>query len=292
MSPSHTQETDRTARPLDAGASLAPGYWVITHLGRGGVADIYDAWSQERHCRCIAKIVRPDHADKPGARRRVLREGRRLRQLAHPHLVRVYEVIEHPRPVVILETLTGATLEYLIEHHHRRLDLSDVARLGLHLCSAIQYLHGRGLLHLDLKPSNIICTGGLAKVLDLDIARPPGRSRGEGTRHYMAPEQVREDLLNTAADVWGIGSVLFEAATGRLPFDFDSRLKYPQLEQRATSIRALRRVPASVAQAIDSALAPEPRQRPTPHELYALLAPLAEPNITAHWPNGSVPRPM
>ena len=261
--------------PLPAGALLAPGYRVIAHLGRGSISDVYDAWSDRRYCRCIAKVVRPDRGDDPGARRRVLREGRRLRRLAHLHLVRAYEVIEQPLPVVILETLTGMTLEYLIEHRPRRLQLADVARIGMHLCSAMHYLHTCGLLHLDLKPGNIVCDAGLVKVLDLDIARRPGRGQGEGTRHYMAPEQVRCDLLSSATDVWGIASVLFEAATNRLPFDFAAGPKYPQLGARAVSIGHFRRLPAGFAQAIDAALDPEPRRRPSVDELYARLAPWA-----------------
>lgn len=85
--------------------------------------------------------------------------------------VRAYEKIEQPHPISILETLTGATLAYLIDNSRRRLPLSDIVHLGLHLCSAIHYLHRRGILHPDLKPSNIVSERQLAKVLDL---RSPG----------------------------------------------------------------------------------------------------------------------
>ena len=134
--------------------------------------------------------------------------------------MRAYETLERPHPVVILETLAGDTLEYLIAvHERRRLPLADVAFLGIHLCSAMHYLHRQGLLHLDLKPSNIVSDLGLAKVLDLSIARPPGRVRGgAGTRQYMAPEQARGGPVTANADVSGIGAVLFEATTGRRPF--------------------------------------------------------------------------
>src|SRR5918999_173725 len=85
-----------------------------------------------------------------------------------------YEVIKGPRPVVILETLTGATLAYLIDTAPRRLAIPDIVHLGLHLCSALHYLHRHDVLHLDLKPSNIVSDHGLAKLLDLSIARSPG----------------------------------------------------------------------------------------------------------------------
>jgi serine/threonine protein kinase len=170
---------------------------------------------------------------------------------------------------VILETLIGDTLAYLISiHRRRRLPLSDVVFLGLHLCSAMHYLHRQDLLHLDLKPSNIISNLGLAKVLDLSIARPPGQGRrGMGTRQYMAPEQARGDLLSEATDVWGIGVVLFEAATGQRPFEAEAGQKYQQLERRADSVRAYRRVPTAFATAVDRCLDPEPARRPTIGEL-------------------------
>ena len=138
-----------------------------------------------------------------------------LTRLSHPHLVRAYETFEQPQPVLILETLTGATLDYLIGEKGR-LRLADIAILGSHLCSAMHYLHRQGWLHLDLKPTNIISACGLAKVIDLSLAHQPGRSRRVmGTRLYMAPEQVRRELLSEATDVWGIGGCCSRRRPGR-----------------------------------------------------------------------------
>ena len=271
MSDVALQTGHEVAPPLDAGELLSPGYEVARHLNRSRVLDVYEVWSEERACRCVAKVLRPDRADDRKRRSRLLKEGRILKRLTHPHIVRAYEVLEKPSLIVILETLTGDTLEYLIAvHSRRRLPLSDVAFLGIHLCSAAHYLHRQGLLHLDLKPSNIISDCGLAKVIDLSIARPPGRGRrGVGTRQYMAPEQVRGGILSEATDVWGIGAMLFEAATGRRPFEAERR--YQQLERRADSVRSHRRVPAAFAKAVDSCLEPEPTQRPTVDELAEIL---------------------
>jgi serine/threonine protein kinase len=196
-----------------------------------------------------------------------------LQRFRHPHIVRAYEVIEAAQPILILETLTGDTLEALIEERRRRLPLLDIIYLGIHLCSAMHYLHRHGLLHLDLKPSNIISTSGVAKVLDLSLARPPGRVHaGVGTRMYMAPEQARGGLLSAAADAWGIGAVLFEAASGVRPFaGYEKQMKYPQLEHQAVSIRSHRRVPAPFARAVDSCLEPDSARRPTIHELALML---------------------
>jgi len=273
MSDVALQTGPEVAPPLGAGEPLAPGYEVIRHLNRSRALDVYEVWSEERACRCVAKVLRPDRTDDRKRRNRLLKEGRTLKRLTHLHIVRAYETLEEPRPIVILETLTGDTLEHLIGvHRRRRLPLADVAYLGIHLCSAIHYLHRQGLLHLDLKPSNIVSDLGLAKVLDLSIARPPGRGRrGVGTRQYMAPEQARGGLLSEATDVWGIGAVLFEAATGRRPFEAESGRRYQQLERRADPVRSHRRVPATFATAVDSCLEPEPPQRPTVDELTEIL---------------------
>ncbi|HSK99109.1 MAG TPA: serine/threonine-protein kinase [Rubrobacteraceae bacterium] len=251
--------------PLAAGDVVAPGYEVISHLHRSNNFDVYDAWSDERACRCIAKIPCPDLLDDTRTARRLLREGRRLKGFSHPHLVRLYESLREPQPTLILETITGETLAHLIHRSKRRLPTSDVIYLGLHLCSAIHYLHRQGILHLDLKPSNIVSERGLAKVLDLSIAQPPGRSRkGAGTDQYMSPEQARGEPVDEAADVWGIGTVLYEATTFKAAFDLhEHEDEYVQLERRAEPIRTHRRLPAALASAIDACLEPDPARRPT-----------------------------
>lgn len=205
--------------PLAPGAEPAPGYRVLAGLARTGWLDVYDAWSEERHCRCVLKTVRGDRRGERRLVERLLREGRWLREFTHPHLVRAYDVRTEPEPLVVLETLTGETLSHLLRRLRRRPSAADVALLGAQLCSAVHYLHGRGLLHLDLKPSNVVVDRGLAKVLDLSVARPAGPApAGLGTCCYLAPEQARGGMLTAAADVWGIGVTLYETACGDLPF--------------------------------------------------------------------------
>jgi serine/threonine protein kinase len=210
----------RPGPPLPPGTRPAPGYEILWHLARTGWLDLYDAWSEERACRCVVKVVRPDRRGHKETAERLLREGRWLREFSHPHLVRAYETVKTPEPLVVLETLGGETLSHLIQRLKRRPAATDVALLGVQLCSAVHYLHGRGLLHLDLKPSNVVVECGRAKVLDLSVARPPGPAPpGVGTFCYLAPEQARGGRLTTAADVWGIGVTLYEVACGDVPFD-------------------------------------------------------------------------
>jgi serine/threonine protein kinase len=256
-------------RPRDAlrpGTALGPGYHVIGHLARSNVLDVYDAWSRERGSRVIVKTLRPDRLDDSGAERALIAEGRLLARLNHPHIVRAYETLRDPQAAIVLETLSGETLSHLIDRRERRLSAAELGFLGIHLCSALGYLHAREVLHLDVKPSNIVSDGGRARLIDLSVARPPGRAKaGIGTWCYMAPEQARGGPLGPEADVWGIGGVLFEAATGQCAFDGDGHdVEYPQLERRATPVHRVRqRLPVELAAAIDASLAPAPLDRPT-----------------------------
>ncbi|WP_053711822.1 serine/threonine-protein kinase [Streptomyces sp. NRRL B-3648] len=281
--------------PLPPGTEPAPGYEILAGLARTGWLDVYDAWSAERDCRCVIKVVR---ADRRGERRlgeRLLREGRWLRDFTHPHLVRGYDVRTEPEPLVVLETLTGETLSHLLHRLRHRPSAADVALLGAQLCSAAHYLHGRGLLHLDLKPSNVVVERGLAKVLDLSVARPPGPApAGVGTCCYLAPEQARGGPLTAAADVWGIGVTLFEAACGDLPFDCRAtggtagrtyagdepgtgtgtgapEDRCPPPERTAPPAGSRRRLPPALAAAVDGCLRPDPAARPTVAALAAAL---------------------
>lgn len=262
--------------PLAPGALLLPGYRVVGQLRRGEELDVYDVWSDARGCRCVAKTVRPDRADRPATRARLLREGRLLLRLTHPHIVRAYEVVPGPPPVVVLETLPGETLARLLDRRGRGLAVAEIAHLGLHLCSAVAYLHRSGVLHLDLKPSNVVAARGVAKLLDLSHARRPGRARGgSGTPGYMAPEQVRGGLLGVHTDVWGLGAVLYEAATGEPPGETGDASVTEEAEQQigpVAPVRSRRRLPASLATAIDRCLDPDPERRPALCELREALA--------------------
>ncbi|MGH2699020.1 MAG: serine/threonine-protein kinase [Actinomycetota bacterium] len=315
---------DEVNQGLDRGPVLQPreviaaGYEVIEHLRRGKRLDVYDVWSVERACRCVAKAIVPDRLHEEKTRTKLIGEGELLMKLTHPNIVRAYDLVENHAthsPVLILETLTGRTVSHLIDEFEDEMELTDVAWLGIHLCSAVAYLHKHGILHLDVKPDNVISEAGRAKLLDLSISgREGSAAAGAGTYDYLAPEQARGEVVSAATDVWGIGITLYETLTGTVPFepdeddddyeddagheeerddesdsmdysdsseytdasnDFDPNV-YPQATERAPSVATRRDgLPVALVEIIDACLEPEPRNRPTVQELAERLARVA-----------------
>jgi serine/threonine protein kinase len=280
--------------PFEHGSFLAPGLRVIEQLSRTRRLDTFEVWSEERACSCVAKTLRPDRRHDEAARAALENEGRLLMAVTHPHIVRGYEVVEDPELIVVMETLDGETLAHLMDRRPKGLDADETAWLGIHLTSALRYLHHRGVLHLDVKPSNIVAEAGRAKLIDLSLARPPGRYHsGIGTWSHLSPEQARGGGLGPPADVWGVGTVLYEAVTGGPAFEYDGswtddsgssktwdsadrpEARYPQLEHQAAPILKSARAPGAMADAIISCLEPDPDDRPTLEELAERLAPFA-----------------
>lgn len=259
-------------RPFAAGREIVPGVDVVAHIARSRRLDVYDAWSHARACRVAVKVLRPDHRADPSFVASLVREGRILRRLDHPHLVRAFEVHREPLAAVVLETLPGQTVDHLAAHADDPLSGDELRALASHLASALHHLHGHGILHLDLKPANVIVGGGRATVLDLSHARRPGRVRaGHGTWCYAAPEQVRGGVVDAAADVWGVGAVLHAAATGRTAFadradDLD--VDDPQLHGPLPSLADERPdLDDDAVALVDGCLSVEPADRPAVAEL-------------------------
>ncbi|MEZ4564278.1 MAG: serine/threonine-protein kinase [Thermomicrobiales bacterium] len=239
---------------------MAPGFHVVGHLHRGDRLDVYDVWSVERACRVIGKTLRPDSSGN-AVRQALLQEGRLLRRLTHPHIVRAYEVHTHPQPLVILEALPGETLGRLIERGGP-MPLEHLAFLGLHLCSALTYLHGQEILHLDLTPGNIIISHGLARLIDLSLAQPPGvTGGGSGTPGYRAREQAAGGKLTKATDIAGLGAVLVFASLGQAPTDNTSGAMPESGKRLAPSLRLV----------LEACLTPQPDDRPALDDVAACL---------------------
>jgi serine/threonine protein kinase len=252
-------------------ATLLPGYRMRRLIHRGRSFAVYDAWSVQRACPVVVKVARPSAST--DAARRLLSEGRALQRLSHPYLVRAYEVRRAPRPAVVLETLSGETLAHLFGRRGP-LPVRDVVELGRQVSSVLGYLHRSGLVHCDLKPANAVVDAGRVRLIDLSLARRPGPYRTDaGTPGYLAPEQSRRGEVGPSTDVWGLGLLLLEAASGEDPFPvgcagYDENrgpLRSP------VPLSSRRRVPRQLSGLVAACTAYDPARRPTVPEVAAAL---------------------
>ena len=251
------------------GRDLLPGYVGLNRLSHGRRLDTWDALDLDRGTRCVVKVLRADRLDDAEVRDAVLREGEILTSVAHPHLVRCFDVATEPRPAVVLETLRGSTVSALVEQEP--LQVHDAAMLGVQLASVLAYLHRHRWLHLDVKPENIVAEHGKAVLLDLSLAGRPGDGRpGAGTPGYLAPEQAQGAGLSAATDVWGLAVTLWECLTGDLPFgDHEdwSRTSSPLVREPLPA-----KVPADLHALLLAGLDADPSARPDLPHMTAVLS--------------------
>jgi serine/threonine-protein kinase len=262
---------------FDKGVELAPGRFAVRLLGGGERYETYLAWDDRLFSLVVVKILRPHLVDDGHALRGLEAEVRMLEQLDHPVLVRSFDgVLEGPRPHVVLEHLDGPRLSTLVRRYGP-LAREQLLPLGLQLCSALHYLGGEGIAHLDVKPSNVIM-GAPARLIDLSIARPleelAGTRHRIGTDAYMAPEQcdpVERGPITAAVDMWGAGATLYHAASGYPPFRRASPAddRHPQL--REPPLPLPERVASPLPELLAGCLDPDPSARPTPSQLAAEL---------------------
>jgi serine/threonine-protein kinase len=215
------------ADPSTTRHTLLPGYELLGQAGIGGMGIVFRARQQATGRIVAVKMLRDDDQSIPDAPRRFQREIQCLASLDHPNVLKVFESgARDGVAYLIMEYLEGGNLV-------KRLNGSpmpprEAAQLLATLAGAVQYLHGRGLVHRNLKPQNVLFTAdGTPKLIDFGLARlgkddaPAGEGVVVGTPSYMAPEQVagRSTAIGPATDVYGLGAVLYECLTGKPPFE-------------------------------------------------------------------------
>lgn len=216
-------------RLMDAhGIRRVGKYEVLGRLGKGGVATVFEGVHVDLQLRVALKMLAHDLVYKPGFAEPFRREARLIARLDHPGIVRVSDTEEaYGTHFIVMERVAGRTLDELIAQP-TPVDFATARQILVEVASALHYSHERGVLHRDVKPTNImVMTDGRAKLLDFSIAISVDRARpgGQivyGTPHYMAPEQYLQQQLDGRVDLYALGIVAYELVTGRLPFEIST----------------------------------------------------------------------
>jgi serine/threonine protein kinase len=257
-----TDDVDYVGWEFEPGHEITARKYAWTLLGDGKRTESWLAWDAVLWAPVVLKLPRPDHLESKRTLMGMQREAEVHRTVRHPAIQRLFEDgTEAALPHLVMEYVEGPALIDCLDNGP--LHPIDVIRLGLQVGSVLQYLHGQGLLYLDLKPHNVVVCKGHAVLLDLGFVRPNGWPTPDGvprgSRPYMAPEQCRCEPVTERTDVFGLGAFLYEIATGEPAFESDENC-FEQLDRRAVSTRE--------------------RGVELPEELHNIITALLEPNAS------------
>ena len=287
--------------PLSSGARLGP-YEILSAIGAGGMGEVYRARDTRLERDVALKVLPAEALADETARARLVREARLASKLNHPHICTIYEVGEaDAQTYIAMELIEGQSLSERVARG--ALPVEEALRYGQQLAGALAHAHARGVVHRDFKSANVVVTPeGQVKVLDFglakrlvgdelaDAATASRQSLTEsgvlaGTLAYMAPEQLRGRPADARSDIWALGIVLYELATGNRPFEGKTgfELSSAILSQPVPAVPPS--VPAPLAGVIDRCLAKEPGDRyQRGGEVQAALEAAASGQAAAAWP--------
>ena len=220
-----TTEADEDALP----GRIGP-YELVARVGRGGMGVVFKAIDPALNRVVAVKVLAPELAASPLARRRFLREARAAAAVCHDHVVTIHAVDEvEGLPYLVMQFVAGRSLQEKIDQEGR-LGLREMLRIGTQVASGLAAAHAQGLVHRDIKPANILLENGIerAKITDFGLAVAASDARLTrdgaiaGTPQYMAPEVARGEPVDARTDLFSLGSVLYAMATGEAPFGGES----------------------------------------------------------------------
>ena len=227
--PDHHDEVEPSFTPeeLRPGQVLDDRFLICEPISRSGMATIYQAQDALNQNQIVAvKVPHLRFEADPNFFSRFQREEEIGRKLDHPYLLKFIPVEKKSRPYLVTEYLRGCTLSHLL-NAMRPLPEKDALGIASLLCDALQHMHGRGVIHRDLKPGNImICRDRTLRLMDFGIASSAGSRKitlngltaTMGTPEYMSPEQVKNERADERSDIYCLGAVLYEMLTGVVPF--------------------------------------------------------------------------
>lgn len=222
--------TNQPLTYLQTGYKLGK-YEIIGLLGRGGMAEVYRAINPDLQQEVAVKVLNPNLVESDEASERFRREAQAVAGLAHQNIVRVYDFsVSGSLHYMVMELLDGETLSDVIERYPSGMPYEVIVSYFGQLGTAIGYAHRQGIVHRDIKPSNIIVVDDGARIVltDFGLAKIVGQSKltmsgmSSGTPSYMAPEQAAGEEITSKSDIYTLGVVLYEMATGEVPFKGES----------------------------------------------------------------------
>src|SRR5213080_1381032 len=231
------------------GKAIGP-FVIDKEIGHGAMGTVYHGFERKTNKPVAVKIVSAGLDSNPAALARFERECDFLKKLRHPNIVRLYATGSYRHtPFYVMEFIKGETLQEILLRRGR-FPWDDIIELGKQVCSALQHAHDRGIIHRDMKPSNIMLTPeGQVKLTDFGIAKGfegtqlTSTNHSVGTASYMSPEQCRgEKTITHKSDLYSLGIVFYELLTGRRPFEAETPLDMFLAHTKGTFERPARRV--------------------------------------------------
>ncbi|MEG1720233.1 MAG: Stk1 family PASTA domain-containing Ser/Thr kinase [Pseudoflavonifractor sp.] len=212
------------------GKLLDNRYEILERIGMGGMAVVYKARCHRLNRLVAIKILKSDLAQDEEFRRRFHDESQAVAMLSHPNIVAVYDVSKSSElDYIVMELIDGITLKQYMQKKAAPLSWREALHFITQIMKALSHAHGRGIIHRDIKPHNImVLRDGSVKVADFGIARLASAAQNTltqealGSVHYISPEQARGSHIDARSDIYSAGVVLYEMVTGRLPYEGDS----------------------------------------------------------------------
>lgn len=250
---------------------IADRYEVVSHIGQGGMADVFLAVDTILNRQVAIKILRADLSTDAVSILRFEREAQAAAALAHPNIVEIYDVGDYKgHHYIVMEYVTGKTLKQVIRSRGPLVN-EEAVDIMKQLCSAISEAHSRGIIHRDIKPQNVIVKAdGSIKILDFGIATAKGSmqltqaNNVMGSVHYLAPELAKGEAASPQSDIYALGIVLYEMLTGDVPFKADQavQIALKHMREPMPDVRLINAsVPQSIANVITRATAKDPNNR-------------------------------
>jgi len=257
--------------PQPRSAGLQIGRFVITgSLGRGGMGEVFSARDTELDRLVALKFLTPEITLFPEATEKFIHEAKTASALNHPNIVTIHEVVRSESSIgIVMELVEGQPLRQLCG---TKLPVAKIIDIGRQIAHALSAARARGIVHRDIKPENILLrTDGCVKVLDFGLARQASNTQSSsnpslqaGTPRYMSPEQARGEPASSASDIFSLGLVLYELATGKHAFPGDSPLETAHaILTREPGVTLPRDFPVDFRRLIFSMLSKSPEARPT-----------------------------